>query len=722
MKKTLSLLLSFVIAATTIISLPIVSYSAVFNGYTAVKTKEQFFNIRNNPSGKYYLSSDIIFENSDFISHGDYYNNGKHFIAMDTFNGVLDGCGHTISGLVGDYGIVRSNSGTIKNINMDNANLTAEGICGNNYGLVENCKLSNSQVEDGIVGVNDDRGIIRYCSSESSNVGICDENYATIDSCINNSSLSNSNYRMGGIANFSSDLIKNCINNGDISNNYNSFGDTAGICGEDYYGEIYNCTNNGNIYALKGEVVGIAGDRGIVYDSLNTGKITSSHGSLYGVSSNRAINCINIGSVDNGKSEALAETITDCYYLAGSGTSKEGISLTAQQMNNQVSFPILDFKDTWQITDEGISLQSANNRIVGVGIYTLPTKTNYNIGEQLNLDGMLVMSFDNYGNWRITDDYTISGFSSTSLGTKTVRVTIGEASASFNVVVRDTITKAKISLSGIKFTATGKAIKPTVTVIDSTGKILKLNTDYTVLYSANTNPGTATVTITGKGNYTGSVKKTFTIIPMKTTGLKVSTRKTTSLKLTWTKQNGVTGYVVQKYDTKSKKWKNYKTLSSNTNSITASKLTAGTEYKFRVRSYKTIGKTKYYGAYSSTLSTPTSPSKVKIKSCKATFNLDTLDEKYTIKWSKIKNSTGYQIQMYGYDWNGNYSWKTLNTIKGAGKTSYKTKWLKSSAYAKGFSCEKIRIRAYKEVSGKKYYGEWTTVKPKWNYKGYSGGY
>ena len=37
------------------------------------------------------------------------------------------------------------------------------------------------------------------------------------------------------------------------------------------------------------------------------------------------------------------------------------------------------------------------------------------------------------------------------------------------------------------------------------------NTDYTLSYSNNINPGTASVKVTGKGNYTGTVTKNFTI-------------------------------------------------------------------------------------------------------------------------------------------------------------------------------------------------------------------
>ena len=51
---------------------------------------------------------------------------------------------------------------------------------------------------------------------------------------------------------------------------------------------------------------------------------------------------------------------------------------------------------------------------------------------------------------------------------------------------------------------------PSVTVKKGNA-VLKNGTDYTVTYSNNIDAGTATVSVTGKGNYTGTVKKTFTI-------------------------------------------------------------------------------------------------------------------------------------------------------------------------------------------------------------------
>jgi hypothetical protein len=59
-------------------------------------------------------------------------------------------------------------------------------------------------------------------------------------------------------------------------------------------------------------------------------------------------------------------------------------------------------------------------------------------------------------------------------------------------------------------TYTGDSLKPAVVVWDGS-KILSLNTDYTVAWLNNVNAGTATVTITGRGNYTGTASKNFLI-------------------------------------------------------------------------------------------------------------------------------------------------------------------------------------------------------------------
>ena len=70
-------------------------------------------------------------------------------------------------------------------------------------------------------------------------------------------------------------------------------------------------------------------------------------------------------------------------------------------------------------------------------------------------------------------------------------------------------------------TYNGSAQTPTVTVMDRTTTLVS-GTDYTVAYSNNINAGTATVTITGQGNYTGTKSANFTINPKNASNLTIN--------------------------------------------------------------------------------------------------------------------------------------------------------------------------------------------------------
>ena len=157
---------------------------------------------------------------------------------------------------------------------------------------------------------------------------------------------------------------------------------------------------------------------------------------------------------------------------------------------------------------------------------------------------------------------------------------------------------SKATVSGLKSKYyTGKAIKQTP-VVKLSGKTLKSGTDYTVTYKNNKAVGTATVTITGKGAYTGTISKTFKILPKKTTLKSVKSPKTKQLKVTYSKVAGVTGYQVT-YSTSAKFTKaTTKSVNVKGTSKTITRLTKGKTYYVKVRSYKTVGKTKYYSGYS----------------------------------------------------------------------------------------------------------------------------
>lgn len=127
---------------------------------------------------------------------------------------------------------------------------------------------------------------------------------------------------------------------------------------------------------------------------------------------------------------------------------------------------------------------------------------------------------------------------------KTISWKINAKKLSGNVTVSDVEDK----------TYTGSAITPEVEVKDTArNTVLTKNKDYTISYKNNVNAGTATITITGKGNYTGTVEKTFKIV-------KASVVVPT--------QNGTLTY---NGSSQSPKWNNY-----NTNLMTIGGTTSGT--------------------------------------------------------------------------------------------------------------------------------------------------
>ena len=203
-------------------------------------------------------------------------------------------------------------------------------------------------------------------------------------------------------------------------------------------------------------------------------------------------------------------------------------------------------------------------------------------------------------------DYTVSYSNNTKVGTAKVTITgkgnyTGSVSKTYSI--KNNFKKATVS--GISTKAfTGKNITQSITV-KYNGKTLKNGTDYTVSYSNNKSIGTATVKITGKGSYTGTVTKTFKINPAKQEIQKL-TAKSKAFFVDWAQKGSATGYEIQ-YATNSKFTSAKKvTITNNkTDKTTISKLSGKKKYYVRVRSYTTVKGTKYYGAWSASKSVTT---------------------------------------------------------------------------------------------------------------------
>lgn len=154
------------------------------------------------------------------------------------------------------------------------------------------------------------------------------------------------------------------------------------------------------------------------------------------------------------------------------------------------------------------------------------------------------------------------------------------------------------SVSGIKNKAyTGKAISQAVSIKDG-GITLKKDKDYSISYIDNKNIGTASVVIKGKGDYTGSIRKTFQITPQKVTITSLKSKGNDAAVLSWNKVSDATGYVIY-FKEGEGTYKKLKTITKNsTLSYTVKDLEPGNTYSYKVRAYKKVDKSNYYGSYS----------------------------------------------------------------------------------------------------------------------------
>ena len=331
------------------------------------------------------------------------------------------------------------------------------------------------------------------------------------------------------------------------------------------------------------------------------------------------------------------------------------------------------------------------------------------------------------------------------------------------------IQSANVSVSTNSYVFDNTAKKPSVTVKIG-GKALKNGSDYTVSYLNNTKVGTATVRITGKGDYTGTITRNFTINPAKQQIQKLETRYK-GFFVDWAQKGSATGYEIQ-YATNSKFTGAKKTTITNnkTDKTTVSKLSANKTYYVRVRSYTNRNGKVYYGAWSDVKSIKTANNDITKASVSGistkAFTGKAITQNVTVKVGNtvLKNGTDYTVSY------SNNKKVGKATVKITGKGKYggvitktfkinpaKQKIQKLTAKSKAFfvdwaqkgsatgyeiqyatnskftSAKKVtitnnktdkttvsklsgkkkyyvRVRSYTTVKGTKYYGAWSATK------------
>ena len=270
----------------------------------------------------------------------------------------------------------------------------------------------------------------------------------------------------------------------------------------------------------------------------------------------------------------------------------------------------------------------------------------------------IVPSYTEVGSYTIWYKYTNKNYNGSISGSATITINPMK------------ILNQMFALTTTTFQYTGSSILPDLVISG-----LSENVDYKVQYTNNTNPGQAYLTITGIGNYTGLIKKSFLITKksINSTSIRLSstslTYKGTPVTPTVTIKNG-TKTLIQGKDFKI-------TFTNNINPGKASLMITG------------------LGNYSSkTTKTYT------IKIGTPSVTVSTTKKSATIKWKKVTGVTGYEVS-YSTASKGKYS--IIKTVS-ANTASLTKSGLKSG------KTYYFKVRAYKTLNGKKVYGSYSTTR------------
>lgn len=294
-------------------------------------------------------------------------------------------------------------------------------------------------------------------------------------------------------------------------------------------------------------------------------------------------------------------------------------------------------------------------------------------------------------------DFTVSYKNNIDAGTATLIVTgigsyEGELTAEFQIdtvdITSDVVTKDYSNVS-VQYEYKKMEIQPIVKMKQGDYNLSSMK-DFEVEYVNNMNPGTATITLRGIGNYTGTITKEFTINKRTMANVSVKTKF----------ENNQLVVTVNVPD-------NGRTLESNIDYT----YTAVTDATGKITITITgIGNncegtivTVIEAADNPNRPVPTTtaaPKKVTIKKAVIKKAVNKKGKKVKLSWKKVSGASGYNVRYA-------LSKKKLKKAKikkiKKNKVSYTIKKLKKKTYF-------IQVRAYKVVDKKTYYGAWSKVK------------
>ena len=244
-------------------------------------------------------------------------------------------------------------------------------------------------------------------------------------------------------------------------------------------------------------------------------------------------------------------TITKNFNIVARDISDTTIGSIPNQTytgNSISALPVITYNGATLTKGTDYTLTYSNNVNVGTGTVTITGKGNFkgttsktfsisaramsdtsvaNVSSQTYTgNGISPLPTITYNNKTLKKDtdYTLSYSNNTNAGTATITITgkgnfTGTTSKTFSISARAMSDTSVANISSQTYT--GNVISPLPTITYN-NKTLKKDTDYTLSYSDNINVGTATITITGKGNFTGMTSMTFIITQKSAEKLNIS--------------------------------------------------------------------------------------------------------------------------------------------------------------------------------------------------------
>lgn len=414
--------------------------------------------------------------------------------------------------------------------------------------------------------------------------------------------------------------------------------------------------------------------------------------------------------------------ITNIFDInVGSSYTYTGTPITPKPTvyyNGKLLYEDMDYYVSY---DNNTNAGTATVYVTGMGSYSGTQGVNFTISKKAVSSCTVSLSKTSYtysgsqckpsvtvkigGNTISTSNYSVAYSSNKNAGTAKVTVT-GKGSLTGTKTLSFTIAKKKVTSvvmnnQGYDGKKKAPAVYHYVNVKEWCDdcedyhtyqelKAFKKGTDYTMKVSGNaTSIGTYTATIKFKGNYSGTVKKTFKINPASVKNLKTSKRTTESAYYSWSKVKGATGYKIYRWNFSKSKYELYKTQ-SKTGITVKRKAASDSSIYIYVVAYKKVGKKTYYSGTKNYRYTSLKPGQATIKLENTDFG------RFNVNFGSYDR---YQVQI---SYNKNFN-PVLKTWEGYGSSMY---WYNAKSGKRYY----VRARKYQYVNGKLEVGKWSKVK------------